>query len=252
MKFESSGLGGQKSNFKFASTGLSQDSPIPGLTSSSFKIHHSSLTLGVTAAHPFWSVDREGFVPAGELRQYERVVAMDGREFRLTSITPRDGPETVYNFEVANEHVYYVGEDGLLVHNNYFRRIYYGAKNLASRIGRWFSDSRSWRTIKKGRGGTPPGMSFEHIISRNGWFAKKLKIPEQFLNGKFNSGLLLPARWNNGFLAATGWRGFRNRGLFVSVQSHRSGFLATVVGTVGTEHMMVAVIGSQLMVCPFG
>ena len=35
----------------------------------------------------------------------------------LTDITPRAGPETVYNFEVAGEHVYYVGTDGLLVHN---------------------------------------------------------------------------------------------------------------------------------------
>ena len=39
------------------------------------------------------------------------------------SIAPRAGPETVYNFEVANEHVYYVGEDGLLVHNAYASRI---------------------------------------------------------------------------------------------------------------------------------
>ena len=49
----------------------------------------------------------------------ETVIGIDGQHFRLTSITPRAGPETVYNFEVAIDHVYYVGKDGLLVHNFY-------------------------------------------------------------------------------------------------------------------------------------
>jgi hypothetical protein len=44
-------------------------------------------------------------------------VALDGQHFRLTSITPRAGPEPVFNLEVANQHVYFVSEEGLLVHN---------------------------------------------------------------------------------------------------------------------------------------
>jgi hypothetical protein len=87
-------------------------------SSSSLKSPGSSLTLGVTSAHPFWSVTRDDFVPAGELELFEQVVTIDGQLWRLTAITPRDGPETVYNFEVAREHVYYVGKDGLLVHNS--------------------------------------------------------------------------------------------------------------------------------------
>ncbi len=79
----------------------------------------SSLSLGVTVAHPFWSVDREDFIPAGELLPQEQVIGIDSQHFRLTSITPRAGPETVYNFEVALDHVYYVGEGGVLVHNAY-------------------------------------------------------------------------------------------------------------------------------------
>ena len=77
----------------------------------------SIFSLGVTSVHPFWSVDRAEFVPAGELRPLEQVLGIDGQHFHLTSITPRAGPETVYNFEVALDHVYYVGEGGLLVHN---------------------------------------------------------------------------------------------------------------------------------------
>ena len=79
----------------------------------------SSFSLGVTSVHPFWSVDRADFIPAGELRPLEQVLGIDGQHFRLTSITPRAGPETVYNFEVALDHVYYVGEGGVLVHNTY-------------------------------------------------------------------------------------------------------------------------------------
>jgi Pretoxin HINT domain/A nuclease family of the HNH/ENDO VII superfamily with conserved AHH len=88
-------------------------------TSSFSRPSASSFLLGVTSVHPFWSVDRADFVPAGELRPLEQVLGIDGQHFRLTSITPRAGPETVYNFEVALDHVYYVGRDGLLVHNFY-------------------------------------------------------------------------------------------------------------------------------------
>lgn len=49
----------------------------------------------------------------------EQVVALEVQLWRLTSITSRAGPESVYNLEVAGEHVYYVGSDGLLVHNLY-------------------------------------------------------------------------------------------------------------------------------------
>jgi len=83
----------------------------------------SNLTLGVTSLHPFWSVDREDFIPAGELLPQEQVIGIDGQHFRLTSIVPRAGPESVYNFEVALDHVYYVGEGGLLVHNLYVAEV---------------------------------------------------------------------------------------------------------------------------------
>ena len=96
--------------------------------------HGSSLTLGVTAAHPFWSMTRDEFVPAGEMELGEQVVALEGQLWRLTSITSRAGPESVYNLEVAGEHVYYVGGDGLLVHNVYISEYVYLIKNKAGRV----------------------------------------------------------------------------------------------------------------------
>ena len=81
----------------------------------------SEESLGVTAEHPFWSVDRGGFVEAGELAPGERVAAFAG-EKTVVSRLPRPGPQAVFNLEVFGEHVYFVGQDGALVHNSYIKR----------------------------------------------------------------------------------------------------------------------------------
>jgi len=171
---------------------MAQTAPV-GLTSSRLTPQASSLTLGVTAAHPFWSVEREEFVPAGDLRQYERVVAIDGREFRLTSITPRDGPETVYNFEVANEHVYYVGDDGLLVHNAYASRM----------LGRALASTRLAAGFRKA------GYQAAHIVPTGAWTGRSAAVQNavklaQANMAKFGVGLNSTP---NGFWAKAGHMG---------------------------------------------
>lgn len=75
--------------------------------------------IGATANHPFWSEDRQAFVPACQLTQGETLRHADNTITQVTRINPRRGPPaTVYNLEVNAEHVYYVGQDGVLVHNN--------------------------------------------------------------------------------------------------------------------------------------
>jgi Pretoxin HINT domain len=76
-----------------------------------------SKPVGTTATHPFWSVDREDWIPAGELRIGERLAARDGSTPKVLSFTQRPEPEPVFNIEVDGDHVYRVGEQGLLVHN---------------------------------------------------------------------------------------------------------------------------------------
>jgi hypothetical protein len=73
--------------------------------------------LGVTANHPFWSLDRLAFVPAGELAAGERVRRHDGASLRITGVERRPGPQAVCNIEVQGEHAYEVSNLGLLVHN---------------------------------------------------------------------------------------------------------------------------------------
>jgi hypothetical protein len=74
--------------------------------------------LKVTPQHPFWSEDRQDFVPIGEFRIGERARTRDGRVVPLTSVTPRAGPVKVHNLEIHGEHVFHAGKLSLLVHNN--------------------------------------------------------------------------------------------------------------------------------------
>ena len=73
--------------------------------------------LRVTALHPFWSVDRQAWVPLSELQRGERLSAWDGSTPMVESLTLREAPEPVYNIEVEGDHCYRVGQQGLLVHN---------------------------------------------------------------------------------------------------------------------------------------
>lgn len=76
-----------------------------------------SAPLGTTASHPFWSEDRQDFVAARDLHLGERLLLADGTTRRLESLTKRPERTTVYNIEVNSQHTYYVGLDGVLVHN---------------------------------------------------------------------------------------------------------------------------------------
>jgi hypothetical protein len=75
--------------------------------------------IGCTDNHPFWSVDRQDYIKAGELREGEQVLLYSGETKRVEQKLPRPGPEIVYNIEVFGEHVYHITNKGILVHNTY-------------------------------------------------------------------------------------------------------------------------------------
>lgn len=74
-------------------------------------------TLEGTPIHPIWSLDREDWVTLGELVAGERLQGKDGTATVL-SIDIHNVSLPVYNIEIHGEHVYEVGELGVLVHNN--------------------------------------------------------------------------------------------------------------------------------------
>ncbi|MCG8651520.1 MAG: hypothetical protein MI861_16885 [Pirellulales bacterium] len=81
------------------------------------RLENESDHIGVTDNHLFWSVDRQQFIPIGQMELGERLVTYSGQTKRIESRLPRPGPQTVYNLEVYGEHVYFVGQQGLLAHN---------------------------------------------------------------------------------------------------------------------------------------
>ncbi len=73
--------------------------------------------FGVTPTHPFWVIGH-GWKPAGKLRPGDEVFTSSGGWVRVTGSTWLQARQTVYNFEVARFHTYFVGKAGAWVHNN--------------------------------------------------------------------------------------------------------------------------------------
>ena len=73
-------------------------------------------TITGTTIHPVWSVDRQSWVPLAELTGGETLQGLDGLAVVL-SVTLSRVSQPVYNIEDHGEHVYQVGELGVLVHN---------------------------------------------------------------------------------------------------------------------------------------
>ena len=73
-------------------------------------------TITGTTIHPVWSVDRQEWVPLSELAEGETLQGLDGLAVVLGVSLSRVS-QPVYNIEVHGEHVYQVGELGVLVHN---------------------------------------------------------------------------------------------------------------------------------------
>ena len=106
-------------------------------------------TITGTTIHPVWSVDRQEWVPLAELAQGEGLCC-DTESFGLgfpSSLSPKASglvlsvslsrvSQPVYNIEVHGEHVYQVGELGLVVHNVKGGLVPTGAK----RLGKWGED----------------------------------------------------------------------------------------------------------------
>jgi RHS repeat-associated protein len=73
-------------------------------------------TLRTTAGHPFLAEDG-GWTAAAALRPGSAVVRADGTAAAVTEVRPVGEAVRVYNLEVADLHVYAVGEGGILAHN---------------------------------------------------------------------------------------------------------------------------------------
>ncbi|PJZ28936.1 polymorphic toxin-type HINT domain-containing protein [Leptospira kmetyi] len=74
--------------------------------------------LQTTWNHPFWVVGKNTWVEVKDLKLGDLVQLRDGSQSLVSGLHQYDVPSTkVYNFEVEENHTYYVGDEGVLVHN---------------------------------------------------------------------------------------------------------------------------------------
>ncbi|MFO0945669.1 MAG: AHH domain-containing protein [Planctomycetota bacterium] len=162
--------------------------------------------VGVTANHPYWSEDRQDFIPVGELRIGEAVKTKQGIK-HVVSLRPHPGYKgSLYNLETT-EHVYRVGSLGTLVHNacaNELRK----SLNAAGRYG-------------------DPGTVPHHLVSR---FDKRAAEARDIL-GKY--GIDLDSHFNGVFLPSSRL-GSKARGV-LHESVHTNDYYATI-----TEKLRVA------------
>jgi RHS repeat-associated protein len=99
-------------------TGCLVTGTVAHLNRSVLRLHFrgSEETLEPTALHPLWSIDREGWVRAGELEVGERLLTETGA-VTIASIESRQGTHQVFNFEVAGAHTYVVSNLKIKSHN---------------------------------------------------------------------------------------------------------------------------------------
>lgn len=78
-----------------------------------------SRTISATVEHPFW-VESQGWVSAKDLAPGDRLkqIDEDAAPLRVASVGALQATADVFNFEVAGVHNYFVGIDGVLVHNS--------------------------------------------------------------------------------------------------------------------------------------
>ncbi|MCX7424704.1 MAG: polymorphic toxin-type HINT domain-containing protein [Planctomycetia bacterium] len=66
--------------------------------------------IRTTDEHPFWVIDAEDFVPAGELQPGDELLGPNGEVQTLATTESEEHPEgvAVYNFEVEGAHTYFI------------------------------------------------------------------------------------------------------------------------------------------------
>jgi CxxC motif-containing protein len=108
--------------------------------------------LKATKDHVIWSQQQDRWVSIGELAINEKVLTAANKEVFLKSKTQVSSLETVYNIEIYREHNYFVGKEGILVHNSslggVLKKMFPSDKQLKAFIKK-LKDNGAWRTMVK-------------------------------------------------------------------------------------------------------
>jgi hypothetical protein len=81
--------------------------------------------IETTPTHPFF-IKNKGWMEAGNISVSDISFTITGQELSIVEITRTGKVEKVYNFSVDEEHNYFVGEVGVLVHNGSYEPSFLG------------------------------------------------------------------------------------------------------------------------------
>ncbi|WGO96915.1 choice-of-anchor A family protein [Saccharophagus degradans] len=77
----------------------------------------SGVLITATAEHPFYIIENESWINAGELNTDHELFGFSGDLLKISGVNSYEVPAKVYNITVANDHNYYVSRDEVLSHN---------------------------------------------------------------------------------------------------------------------------------------
>ena len=151
-------------------------------------VHIGNEEIVTTPEHPFYSPVK-GWIAACKLRAGDIIVLCNGSYVTVEKIQHEilESPITVYNFEVADFHTYYVGKSAVLVHNTC-------GENSSSRGvgGKGWVGDKIWRenvsTVGKGgtitslNGGVPSKAQAIQLINQSGGTPLRIEGAHQFPN----------------------------------------------------------------------
>jgi hypothetical protein len=155
-----------------------------------------SESIVTTDEHPFFVIDR-GFVPAAQLHIGDVVSLADQGHAEVTLLRRNDTPQTAYNLTVEDDHTYFVGENGVWVHNACVPKNLsppgagrQGAFNEAKRqSGIPTSQQPSNVTANKDRrGNVQPGRTYEFEVPSPGGGTKTVTIRDDAGGHDFGAG----------------------------------------------------------------
>ena len=125
-------------------------------------------TLEGTNRHPVWSEDRQEWVPLGRLLAGETLRAADGPAV-VVSIAILNHLVPVYNIEVHGQHVYQVGQLGVLVHNaNECFRVMDAAEFAGAKLGKWADGADDFKGFKWVWGSSEEAANWLSFLRKNG------------------------------------------------------------------------------------
>ncbi|MCB9262826.1 MAG: hypothetical protein H6607_10670 [Flavobacteriales bacterium] len=73
--------------------------------------------IKVTGSHQFWLVDANQWMAASELKTNMSLMNHKGQKMKIEKICIKEQEAKTYNFEVADVHNYFVGNNNILTHN---------------------------------------------------------------------------------------------------------------------------------------